>query len=49
MQDPATHQDTDTQKYRCSLVKIQSNYNKEKNKQQNTCKKCKQATPYDGL
>ena len=28
--DPAVHHDTNTQKYRCSLVKRQINYNKEK-------------------
>ena len=30
--DPAAYHDTDTQRYRCSLVKRQINYNKEKNK-----------------
>ena len=28
--DPAAHHDTDAQKYRCSLVKRQINYNKDK-------------------
>ena len=30
--DPAAHHDTDTQKYRCSLVKRQINYSTRKNK-----------------
>ena len=43
----AAHHDTDIQKYRCSLVKWQINYNKEKDERHKFW--YMQTTPDDGL